>query len=246
MDCDFALLTNAIAVKDEECTHADAKGSSVCNQCGMHMIVTSNSWGTQHARYSRKGDQEKSLFEDVRGLGLPDDVTLYANNIYQQITFEKIFRGNTRRGIICTCVFYAYNNLYPEKFCYGDVITMFKVENKVALKGLKLINSQIPHIAIVTSPVTYIRNYMLKIRASDKQIASVIQLFHRMENHTFIDRPRPQSIAAAFIYFWIKNTPTISLTLTSLSHETRVSRLTIERLEKDIRSKLNTSEDEQK
>jgi transcription initiation factor TFIIIB Brf1 subunit/transcription initiation factor TFIIB len=253
-DSDFDLLESFIRDKDSEPRAADcahefqaSDNGEVCSLCGLCVkktIVKSN-WTANFNKFSRKIATDKTIFSDVQGLGLSDEIVNEANIIYQHVTKNKIIRGKSRKGIICTCVFYASNNIEPDAMSYDQVIRIFRIENKVALQGFKFINGlyNLPYTCFTATPETYIKSFLRNLNVSEDRIAAAIQFYSRVAKIKLSSRPKPQSIAAAFVYYWLQIFHKNTIQLDSLAIQTSVSRLTIEKLEKEIREKMKSFEE---
>ena len=130
-DINFEKLKNLVEEKQENkykdttCSHKNitTQGmNSVCEECGV--IVSKNfsyerEWryyGTNDTRHNsdpnrcniRKLD-DKGIFKDVEKYQINPKIINTANDIYETVTNHKIYRGNTRKGIIFACVYHAYN-----------------------------------------------------------------------------------------------------------------------------------------
>ena len=124
----------------------------ICENCGMLMnkdLSFEKEWrfygmnDTKHHNdpnrcHYRKVD-EVSIFKDVDKLGFSEKIILYANQLYEEVTQKRIYRGNSRRGIIFACIFHAYKMNDLPQSC-ESLIQVFGIERKIALKGLKYVN----------------------------------------------------------------------------------------------------------
>ncbi len=243
-ESDFDILDDILRVDDEppktECEHEYEANN--CIKCGEHIRnpVDKVAWSENVNTFTRRTVNEKTIFQDVHGLGLNDVVVNLANEIYQNVTHNKTIRGRSRRGIVCTCVYYASNKLEPNIFSFDEVIKIFKIDNKVALKGFKFVNStnNYAFTCFTTTPETYIRLFLKKFSMSSENIAEVLTGYKSIGNIELSSRPRPQSVAAAFIYYWLQDHYPGRISLSTLAIETGVSQLTIEKIEREIREKM--------
>ena len=167
MNDDAFELLNSLAKDGEdkvkkpvECEHrnviTERIQDRVCVDCGQ--ILSKNftyerEWryygttDTKHMndpnRCSLRKQDEKGIFKDLEKYKINKKIVFTANDIYNHVTQQKIFRGNTRRGIIFACVYHAYNlNQLPQS-C-KNLIQIFDIEQKLALKGLKFVNLNLP------------------------------------------------------------------------------------------------------
>lgn len=233
-DGDFDLLDNIIQDNDEVKEPVDVEEPD-------HPVIAKSSWSTHHNKFTRKLTNDKNIFQDVQGLGLTDEVINTANQIYQTVTGSRIIRGKSRRGIICTCVYYAFNQIDPNAMSYDETIKIFKIENKVALKGFKFVNgtNNCAFTCFTSTPETYIKLFLKKFNVDDEETEDVLRAYQRIKDIDLSSRPRPQSMAAAFIFYWLKIFHKGKIKIEYLTLKTGVSQLTIEKLEKEIRLKID-------
>ncbi len=246
------------------CSHiyTAKKGSIYCTKCGSIIQETSikPAWNTTHNRFSRTLDSDKTINADIQGMGFSDETIVLANQIYQKCC-NGVIRGKMRKGIICTCIYYATNicnkckdvilqdapidvvsctcgtSSQQNALCFDEVIKIFKIDKKVALKGFKHVNStnNFSFTSFVTTPETYISFYLKKLSVQQVQINNILVLYENtIKKVKLSSEPRPQSIAAAFIYYWIQQTDKGKIKVDNLASITEVSQLTIEKLEKEM------------
>lgn len=206
-----------------------------------HPTLVKSDWTAFHNKFTRKVSNEKSIFQDVEGLGLGKDVVNVANEIFQSIMETKGIKGKGRRGIVCTCVYYAANQIEPNNMSYDEAIRIFKIDNKLALKGFKTVNScnNFVFTRFTATPETYIKLFLKKFNVEQPEIDEVIRLYAEFTDLALSNLPRPQSIAAAFIFYWLKEQHHGVVKIEYLSLKANVSQLTIEKLEKEMRRKID-------
>lgn len=254
---DFDLLDEALdvlepGIAETACLHPKTvvdKGMCVCKLCGLQLKRSTDEtkvWSIQY-KYCRRGGEEKNIFGDVENMGFSDNIIVIANKIYQMVTQKKIQRANTRKGIVCACIFQAFKiNNVPQ--IYDDLTRRFDVKRKIALKGLKQVNIELlkfrgdPEYAdlltmVAVTPRTFIAHYMKSLDATASQIDEVLDLYNSLSSRHNIDRARPQSVAAGLLYYWIIESGK-GITLKIVSRITNLSELTIVKLEKSIREKM--------
>jgi transcription initiation factor TFIIIB Brf1 subunit/transcription initiation factor TFIIB len=227
---------------EKECDHNDYirdKNVLVCVDCGKCIQKIFNQERDWKSQQSRNIIDEKNIFKDVENLQFSENILQITNSLYIQVTNDKIYRGNARKGIISACVFHAYK-ITGKPQIYKKIIRLFNISKKVGLKGLKFVSINAPKNSIIfktsITPLTYIEHYMEKLQADKNDIIKIKDMFEKisLENNSKLNRSRPQSVGAGLVYYWlIENDKKISLK--TFSKITELSELTITKLEKDIR-----------
>ena len=250
------------------CSHIyiSTQGAVKCSICNYEPQdnFAKTGWKTTYNKFSRNLMVEKTIYNDIEGLGLNDEIITIANAIYQKCC-NGVIRGKTRKGVICTCIYYAsnicptccYAILHNEMgdpvrctcnqllhkragaLCFDEVIRIFKIGKKVALKGFKYVNSvnNFSFTSFVTTPETYISIFLKKLSISDERIKEIVADFAKLKHIKLSSEPRPQSIAAAYIYHWVQKNNKGIIKLDNIAVITQVSQLTIEKLEKELRER---------
>jgi transcription initiation factor TFIIIB Brf1 subunit/transcription initiation factor TFIIB len=221
-----------------------------CLDCGEEIektIIQDKEWryygqsdnrrGSDPNRVIARKNEERNIFKDVERMGFGDKVVHLANQIYIQVTHDKIYRGNSRKSIIFASVFHAFK-LYGKPQCHDKLIKIFNLDRKLGLKGLKHVNLNAPknspiHTTHIT-PENLIEDIMDKFKATTEQKKEVFEIYLKIKNKSSrINRSRPQSTASAITYFWICFKK-IDITLKEFAKKSELSELTIERLSKEI------------
>ena len=236
-------------VKDE-CKHelvdTSPEGSMVCMECGLQLslaIDSSPEWryykenDTKHAsdpsRCCLRKYEEKSIYRDVEGFDIPRHVVDKANESYSVVTEESILRGNSRKGLIFACIYYAYEDA-GERKSQEEMKSYFNINKKILSSGMKMFNLKIRRQAIYTTPLDFISKIMKKFNSSPTHIQFVIKLFHKIKTQSsFINRSNPDSIAAALCYFFFKNIK-YPISLNDFSKRVGLSDITVHKISKKI------------
>lgn len=246
--------------KQSECLHTNIlleNSHKICENCGILLnkdLSFEKEWrfygvnDTKHHNdpnrcHYRKID-EVSIFKDVDKLGFSEKIILYANSLYEEVTQKRIYRGNSRRGIIFACIFHAYKMNDMPQSC-ESLIQVFKIERKTALKGLKYVNLNASKNSLFRhhyiSPEDLILEIMDKFYATPKQKQEVIELYQSIENKSsLLNRSRPKSIAAGVVrYYILKHRKDVPINV--FKTKVDLSELTINRIVKEIERILNMS-----
>lgn len=235
------------------CQHEnlETQGSSkICMDCGtilMKDFSYEKEWryygvhDTKHANDPNRCNFRKhvcrNIDKDVEKLGINAKIRNTANDIYKEVTQNKIYRGNTRKGIIFACVYHAYKiNSLPHS-C-EQLITIFEINQKTALKGLKFVNLNLPihsNIRNETIDIPHlIKETMQNFSATPVQVGQVLALYRQLENRSsLLNRSRPQSVACGVVkYFILQKNPDFSNEY--IRQKIKLSELTLSRIVKEI------------
>jgi transcription initiation factor TFIIIB Brf1 subunit/transcription initiation factor TFIIB len=230
---------------------------SVCADCGQ--VISKNfsyekewryygSMDTKHVsdpnRCNLRKQDEKGIYSELEKYQINKKVIFTANDIYETVTKSKIFRGKTRKGIIFGCVFYAYNYHNLSNSC-KTLLSIFDIQQKIALKGLKFVNLNLPHDSKLriknnsNNIENMITETLCEFNATPSQIEDVLQLYEHVRNKSsLLNRSRPQSVACGLIrYYILKTNPDYSLDY--FRQKIKLSELTITRIVKEIETILN-------
>ena len=186
---------------------------------------------------------ERNINKDVENMGFSETIVTKADELYTQVTKGQIFRGNSRRAIVFACIFHAYK-MSGKHQTPDHLVKLFGLSRKNGLKGLKIVNVNAPkdskiHTTIIT-PVHLVHDIMNKFRASSEQKKEVIELYARTKNRSSkLNRSRPQSVAAAITYYWIKKKK-IDISLKDFAKKVNLSELTINKNAKEVSLVLGT------
>lgn len=240
---------------DTLCKHERAvenSGSLMCLDCGEEIektVVYDKEWryyghaDTKHRTnpnrcQTRKVD-ERNIFKDVEGKIFDDSIVSLANTYYLQVTNGKIHRGESRKGIVFACIYYAYKNNGNPRSC-ESLSEIFKIQRKTGLKGLKHfclnIGKEIVHKKAQITPANLVCEIMDKFSVTEEQKAEVVRLYTVIKNKSSkINRSRPQSVASGLTYYWICNNKK-QISLKEFVEEVGLSELTVARIAKEIAS----------
>lgn len=245
-----------------ECLHTNVimeNSHKICENCGILMNKDLNfekEWrfygmnDTKHNNdpnrcHYRKID-EVSIFKDVDKMGFSEKIIFYANTLYEEVTQKRIYRGNSRKGIIFACIFHAYKmNALPQS-C-ESLMQVFNIERKIALKGLKYVNLNASKLSLFRHnyiiPEDLIVEIMDKFYATKEQKDEVLQLYKSIENKSsLLNRSRPQSVASGIVrYYILKKDKDVPINL--FKSKVNLSELTINRIVKEIEKILKENKE---
>jgi transcription initiation factor TFIIIB Brf1 subunit/transcription initiation factor TFIIB len=236
--------------KNGDCVHENWSMESfnrVCEDCGMVIAKEDDpdndilnpvaKYNTDPKRCHARRYEEKGIYKDVEKLGFSDKIVSIASMMYDQVTGGKIFRGNSRKGIIFACIFHAYKINNNPQSC-EQLIEIFGIERKIGLKGLKFVNLNSPkdskfrNYQISTEDI--IREIMDKFNANDAQKVEAIGIYEKIRNRSsLLNRSRPQSVASGVVrYYILQKNKDISIDF--FKSRVKLSELTITRIVGEI------------
>lgn len=251
------MKKNEIIKEDDDetslCKHSniiDENGIVCCVDCGIEMeksIYQEKEWRYYgQADNKRMSDpnrvhlrkmEERNIFKDVENMGFSDKIVSLANQIYIQVTKGKIFRGNSRKAIIFASIYHSFK-VQDKPQPHENLIKIFKLDRKNALKGLKHVNLNIPRDSIIhttyITPINLVEDIMDKFYATPEHKKEVRQLYEKIANKSSkINRSRPQSIAAGLVFFWICYKG-LDISIKDFASKTDLSELTINKISREI------------
>jgi transcription initiation factor TFIIIB Brf1 subunit/transcription initiation factor TFIIB len=249
----FEQMRESVKKNDSqpECKHENIvpteEGNEVCMECGLEtamLIDNAPEWrfykeqdtkqSFDPSRCFMRKYEEKSIYRDVECYDIEKEVVEIANTNYTLITEDSILRGNSRKGLIVACIFYAYEDVGKRK-SQEEIKNFFTINKKILSNGMKMFNLKIKRNPIYTSPLDFIPKIMMKFNLSDKHIQFVVKLFNKIcSKSSFINRSNPDSIAAGLSYFVLKHI-NYPISLTEFSKRVGLSDITIHKISKKIK-----------
>jgi len=201
---------------DADCPHAsisEQRGMCICVQCGF--IMPDNYDNDKEYKYINMKQQsgrqvrktyEKSIFKDMDAYSIPQNIQIYANEHYKKVSDGKIFRGQSRKAVIFSCVFIAYKQLnQPQSI--ERLQSIFKINKKTVSKGIKIVGLALhkQDNKMFLNVDDIIPEMLCKFQSSTEVQEKVKQLYYLIQNRSStINRSRPRSVAAALIYYYMK------------------------------------------
>lgn len=238
---------------EEFCKHynvIEESGIVCCSDCGIEM--EKNIFHEKEWRYYGQSDnkrsndpnrvhlrkmEERNIYKDVENMGFSDKIVALANQIYIQVTKGQIFRGNSRKAIIFAAIFHSFK-IQGKVQSHENLIKVFKLDRKNALKGLKHVNLNVPKDSIIhttyITPINLVDDIMDKFNATPEQKQEVKDLYEKIKNKSSkINRSRPQSISCSIVFFWVCYRG-LDISLKEFASKTELSELTISKIAREI------------
>lgn len=217
----------------------------VSNESKMYSSIDNRSMGDGNRCWAPK-KKNKSIRDDVKGLGIPDSVINEADSIFKTVTDGDIFRVDKRRSIIVACLFEAYKIL-GENVTLASLLEKFPISNVTI--GRRIVETKIKEYdterkrVTHTSPIDSIRDIMAGWDSDSGTVESVIDLYKRIEDKSsMLNRSRAKSVAAAVVYYYALATGRKNIKLKDFSKRVDLSESTITKNAKEISAILRTPE----
>lgn len=181
-----------------------------CSECGIEVdkkaIDKEWNYGSDPSRCYIRKSKDNTIHHDITQINISDNIKDLANHIYNEACGEEIHRALFRKAIVFASVFNAYKLVQNPQSC-NNLIKLFKIKRKTALRGIKYINKNLPDkstiLTLYINPTHLIYEFMRKFDTSKEQIDNVISLYHSIEGKSdILNRSRPQSSAAGIIYYY--------------------------------------------
>lgn len=235
---------------EDECPCMDVieeQGIHVCRSCGKEVNVRKGvkKWAgiecgkgiSDPGRCHMRKNDEKSIFKDVERYGFSSNIVHAANDLYIKVTNNKIYRGDSRKGIIFSCIFHAFKMTGTPQSC-ESLKTIFNLDMRVILKGMKHVSLYAPKNSSFRStyitPVDIIEEIMTKLDAGKEHKHAVVDLYNSIKDKSsMVNRSKPQSVAAGLVYYYIKKQGK-NVSMETYTQLVELSELTISRLVKEI------------
>ena len=183
----------------------------------------------------------QGIVPELHKMGFCGKVADIANDIYIQISNGKIYRGNSRKSIIFACVFNSYRIIdNPQPF--NNILSIFNISKKVALKGLKIVAHHAPNRCIEIKDDVIVKQILTEFGSYHQHYYdSIMEIYTKVQDKSgLINRSRPSSVICGIIYYFIVSTGK-SIDLAYFSNKNGVSELTTLKICKAIDSVLDTT-----
>lgn len=234
------IMHNSLCMHTDLVTENEIISCLECGEIVQKIITHEQEWRCFSATDSRKSadpnrvqqrrEETRSIHKDVENMCFSETIVNEADKLYTMVTKGQLFRGDSRKSIIFGCISRAYDNVgmhqIPE-----NLLRIFNLDNKVALKGLRIVNNNLPKTSqsrsVIPTPVDYIRESMNEFRATPAQKDEVVSLYARIKNKSSkLNKARPQSVAAALIFYWITRKK-LDISIKEFAKTIKLSEMTI-------------------
>jgi transcription initiation factor TFIIIB Brf1 subunit/transcription initiation factor TFIIB len=241
-------------MSEDCCKHesiSSLDGIKICEDCGLQFdeFLTDNdqmyneNWA--NGRCHIRKDVERSLYPDLENKGFPQLIIEKANEHYQKIIGNKIYRAKNRVSIVFACTYNAYID-YQEPQSVDELAKKFNLDKKGISNGLKIFahvfknSREKKHI----KPLDLVPRILSNVGINENQniyINDLKRLYEFIEqNSTTIRTSIPQSVAAGLVYYYLK-LKEYPITRTEYAKVVGQTEITFVKVSNNISEHLNTT-----
>lgn len=185
--------------------------------------------------------EETGIYKEVEKYGFDKRVVEVANDIFLKVTRDKqTVRSRHRQGLIVACIFNAFQEIGEPRDCETITSVMGIKQNSIVLNGLKQVMisgrfKRSPGYKPITVE-TFIERILTELKATkeDKEYVKTFYTTKIKGNSTIMDRAKPQSVAAAVVYYWLTKECNHSMTPQEYVKVAKISPLTVSRIMTEI------------
>ncbi len=234
------IIGDTKEIKNDDCSHENIS-NNFCKECGREMCSTQEydkSWKMEQKHYA-----SRSIYTELNQLGFPEIIIQEADKLYQKIIKEHD-RVALRKFLKIACVHAAYI-LRPE---FGAISTdtlfaKFNVNGKKAFKGFQTVSKYISKVLSKNDgPIDFVRDILKLFEQSDDHFTKICGIYDKIRNSPELDDPRPQSVSAGLVYYYILTRPDIDIPLSVFEKKVNLAIPTIRNVVQKICTILNTPE----
>lgn len=226
-------------------------GSIVLNQYSkdynMNRIKKYQDWSSMTYKERSTYKVYNTISDICKKYDLPKIIEIEAKSLYKIISETKISRGNNRKGIIASCIFFACKTCNVPR-SQKEIAQIFDLKIPVMTKGCKLFQeiihmsknkSRVLNAVSITSS-DFIDRFCNRLNIDSSEIGDIKKLEVEIQKHKIISEVRPDSIAAGSILLYCKLN-NIDVDKTDISEISRISEVTINKCCKKLQEIMNIS-----
>ena len=222
-----------------ECTHTKVtvdKGEVSCSDCGTilsNVTFEDKQYGNAAQNHYR-ANHIKGIHNDVVNLNIPIEIENFANDMYLNIVRNVTQKGDNRKGIICSCLKYAYM-YHKVPMTMHKLTELMRVKQRHIYKGTRMVSEMYPELTSSTlTAYDLIPEYAGLFSLNNTDIEKIQRLSNTViPKSTVLKRSKPQSVAAGLIYFYITLNK-MGFTKAYCSKTIGVSEITLQKIAKTI------------
>lgn len=205
----------------------------ICVDCGQMLIENfiSNQRCANNIGMKRRRKSECNIYNDIPSY-IQQHVTDKAIEIYQKVTFNKIFRNTFKRSIILACLHRA-STLTGKDISYDDLLDIFTLKQHEANKGFSYVANNLPKNSEFSIPFDNEREEIISIISILRNLGMstllkpVVVIFKLVKQRSnILNVSLCKSVICGCIYFWIKY-KNVRKTLKEFAQDVKMSEMTI-------------------
>ena len=180
-----------------------------------------------------------------RKSNLPKIIETEAKSLYKIISDTKISRGNNRKGIIASCIYFACKTCNVPR-SQKEIAHIFELKIPIMTKGCKLFQ-EIIHMsknkdrvinANSISSDNFIERFCNRLNIDENKVNFIKSIENKVKNTSLISEVRPDSIAAGSILLYCKLN-NLNIGKKEISDISCISEVTINKCCKKIQEIIN-------
>lgn len=235
----------------EECDHneiTNVGGTDVCILCGMKMeeeMVDNDAKfcykggnGKMNSRHHKRKNDERSLFDDLNVLNIPERVIDLADQYYKTIIKNKIYRSKNRKSIVFACTYYSYIDInepqQPE-----NLAELFELDKKRQSRGILTFNSIIRNRKMkYILPIDLVEKILhdLSIENKNKVFEYIRLLYNYLDQKDLFKGSNPYSVASGLVYYYLKEIMNYDINKNRYSAIVNLTNITFETISNKIKT----------
>ena len=225
-------------------------GSIILNQYSkdknMNQIKKYQDWSSMTYK-ERSTYKVYNIISDIcKKYDFPKVIEIEAKSLYKIISETKISRGNNRKGIIASCIYFSCKTCNVPR-SQKEIAQIFSLKIPVMTKGCKLFQ-EIMHMsknksrvlnAVSITSEDFIERFCNRLNIDESHIVYIKKIEKDSRNTSIISEVRPDSIAAGSILLYCKLN-NLEVDKGKISEISRISEVTINKCCKKLQDITNT------
>lgn len=156
-------------------------------------------------------NNEKTIRPDLESLGLPSDIVIESDKVYQDMDYMGTKRGRRRKMLLFYCAFTAYNQLgiSIDPFTLAKTCGLEKSGVSKALSMCSPVHTNSNAMLVLHTPDSFIRKYYNILNEEwvafpDGALEDIMNINREvMEKDPSLSDEKPQTVAAAILVFYL-------------------------------------------
>ena len=225
-------------------------GSIILNQYSkdknMNQIKKYQEWSSMTYK-ERSTYKVYNIITDIcKKYDFPKIIEIEAKSLYKIISETKISRGNNRKGIIASCIYFSCKTCNVPR-SQKEIAQIFNLKIPIMTKGCKLFQeiihmsknkNRILNADSITSE-DFIERFCNKLNIKESHVINIKKIETDSRSTSIISEVRPDSIAAGSILLYCKLN-NLEVDKGNISEISRISEVTINKCCKKLQNIMNT------
>lgn len=212
-------------------------GSIILNQYSkdknMNQIKKYQEWSSMTYKERSTYKVFNTISDISKKYDFPKVIEIEAKSLYKIISETKISRGNNRKGIIASCIYFACKTCNVPR-SQKEIAQIFNLKIPIMTKGCKLFQ-EIIHMSKSKNRVfnadsitseDFIERFCNRLNICENHIKNIKSIENSSRNTSIVSEVRPDSIAAGSILLYCKSN-NLEIDKGDISKISRISEVTI-------------------